>query len=380
MNSTHAKEGQRVLFKGDISKYGSDYQIICDKKISGLLANSQEKAKYYCGSPDYALVIYTKVAPFLKIKTQLIKWEDIDEVPDSYQEFNNLFEKEISVRVAKFQSLYKTESTTSYKDHTFFWEDKGYFSTIYNYADKGGELIYLQQCCAFTRTTLPVQIWIPKIWLNLYEYSEADILKWFAFLKNAIGYECEWLKDCDLSQGFVSKVNNKTGITEAPSTDPMRILSVYQNGLTGFSSVKFKASTECYLTYLNFICLRYLYNDSYWNIPGLAMQIKDALGDRVSCWEALLMAHLYKQYDGYYCLVQNQFTSELDKTVVVNPFQKKGDVFTKLTTTWQNKSMNTSFEYIRGKVNTTILTEFFKKQDYVGLYNYLRTIIPEEKK
>ena len=71
MNSTHAKEGQRVLFKGDISKYGSDYQIICDKKISGLLANSQEKAKYYCGSPDYALVIYTKVAPFLKIKTQL---------------------------------------------------------------------------------------------------------------------------------------------------------------------------------------------------------------------------------------------------------------------------------------------------------------------
>ena len=382
MNSTQAKEGQRVIFKGDASKYGSAYQVILDKKISGLIATTEEKAKFYCGSPEYCLVIYSKVAPFINIKTQLIKWEDLDIVPDSYQEFNEAYCQEIINRKNNFKKLYSTESTSSYKDRSFIWRDKSHFSTVYNFADKAGELMYQQQCCAFTRTTLPLQIWIPKIWLNLYEYSEADILAWFKFIEEAIDFKATWIKDCDLPGSFSSKISKtKTGIDESTSADTNAKMIVYQNGLTGFSSVKLESSkSDTYVTYLHFICLRYLYNDSYWNIPGLAMQIKDSLGDRVSSWEALLMAHLYMQYDGYYCLVQNQFNKDVTKTVVVNPFQKKESVFTKLTTSWADKCMNKSFTYLTGKINTETTTEFFKKQDYVGLYNYLRTIIPEEKK
>lgn len=390
MQQTEIKESQRVLFSKHKALTAEGFiKELGIHDIYGVVATAELRKKYYCPAP-YTVILYENIPSVtyspLALPQELTLIEEKDY--ESSDKRKTDFIKSIEDKFNLIRTLYKTEPTQNYLKRDFFWKDRTFLKTNYTIAqlgawdqDKGtwtsSNLIqYRAACCAFTKTTQDVLVWIPKIWLNYYGYTTYDIIEWFKFLSRCeIGFEYEFLAEYPIPKSQSCKEGES--IHEVFRLGE-RVSELYNDGNTGFLAVRIKGhSAYAMHTYLRFICVRYLYDDEYWNIPGLAMQIKKTIGSKVSHWEALLMAHMYKWYNGYYCLTQNTIS---DKKIIsyVNPFQSVKDVLKKLSVSGA-VSMNQSFEYEKRFSQATI-EELFADKNYIGLYKYLRTIVPEKQK
>lgn len=240
-------------------------------------------------------------------------------------------------------------------------------STGYNFVQQGSikegnftvrQHLPSQRCCSFTRnSSYDLKVFIQKPWLEIYGYNEADLLRWLKFLK-------------EMGVGFDYIYTGKSPLIKQLGGHERNIKYSLYNGLLttgteGCYTVILPKQKVAKRNYLCFILLRYMYNDLYWSIPGLAMQIKNSLGKKVTNWEALLMAHLHYSYEDYYCLVRNKPLS------IANPFQNSLERVNPLYD--NSNAMTTTLTYQAIPVETrSAINKCFGTQDYETLLNLLK--------
>lgn len=230
--------------------------------------------------------------------------------------------------------------------------------------------IYKGTCCSVTKTKNDLEVFIPKIWLAYYGYSKTDLKKWLTFLgKCGMDFEGELVGEAGLPDRFKAKIPQRN-LPEnyLEEVGPYMIgeanvstgkTPLYPIDTDGFYTVRIKRGKCTYHTYMMFICMRYMYNHYYWNIPLTAMLIKRQLGSRISHMQALLMAHLREPYYSYYCLVSNE------KQVRV--FQSVQEVIKKLENRFLD-GLNGMWRYAEyGNV-----ADYFKNKDFKGLFKVVK--------
>jgi len=391
MKITDLKEGSRVRFTADAAKYGNGYITEIKKyNLWGRIATAEERTKYY-NPPGYALVFYHHVNKNFLVNPLLMP-QDLELIPESeyekYDTYVKNYNDDLESRVTKLREAYKNEPKVNFTHRKFDFLSKQDLATNHTAAQLGtwnrekntftpSSTQRNATCCAFTKTISDIQVFIPKAWLNYYGYNTYDLVAWFKFLTRCeIGFEYEYLGDCELPKEFPGP----RGLNIEEVFTPISQNHISLRGSLGYVSVRFKGQRHSMLTYLNFICIRYLYDNCYWNIPGLAMKIKKSLGKAVTHWQALLMAHLNYDYNGYYNLVAQ--SSNGTNTTLVNPFQSPNDVIKKLTPKvipGGGISMNGSFEYLKNAFTRSELDKYFKDEDFIGLLKYIKSKLPEQK-
>ena len=217
-------------------------------------------------------------------------------------------------------------------------------------AEKGfnpSSFLSKQQCCSFTKTKQDLRVYIPKIWVNTLGYSEINILTYLEFLKKCeinFDYTYEGLKELPISAPLSVPLNSleddKFFYEMGNSADVKTIYRIVPKK-EEFYSIVIRRGNSSMETYLKFICVRYLYNNQYWSIPATAIQIKDALKDKITHLQAFLMAHMRYDYYEYYSLIF--------KGMIVNIFQDPSYFLGKLE---DGNDMNNSFEYKKNAPNS----------------------------
>lgn len=319
--------------------------------------------------------------------------------PKGYEKYDKILKDEIETAEKKNANLLTLINTTpkkTYKTRDFNYNLKDRLNSNLNYCLLGNidektkdfkclNLIYKYQeiaCCAFSKCLNDIEVNIPKCWLNYYEYTTYDLIEWLKFLKKCdFGFDYEYKGEVSLIAPFnFPKHDNNYNIKpnffcytsmvkpRVPN-EFIQILLIGEKDNNKF--IESERNKHKMLTYMRFICLRYIYNHYYWNIPGVAMQLKKVLGTRVTHMEALLMAHLSRPYLGYYCLVNNENycknNNRGDRRA--NPFQDMSEVVQKTS----NLNMNNAFEYKEGDYAEKF-KELFEAKDYEGVYNYSKEI------
>ena len=112
-----------------------------------------------------------------------------------------------------------------------------------------------------------------------------------------------------------------------------------------------------------FIAIRYLYNQKYWIIPALAIQIKDTLKNQITYLQAFLMAHMSYDYDPYYSLIYKQW--------IVDIFQKPESFLESLKV---NHNMNNSFNYIKTQGSRDKVKNLLLGRKFEEAFNYLKNL------
>jgi hypothetical protein len=214
-------------------------------------------------------------------------------------------------------------------------------------------------CCSLTKTTNHIEVLVPKDWINYYGYTLLDLKMWLGFLREIEGldFQGKYIGTTTLKKEFdgTTKVINSRlpkfpqGNTYVvPDMECYKVL-IPNGGRTALEN------------YMHFILVRYMYNISYWNIPTLAIQMKKILKEKISNWEALMVAHMSQIYNGYYCLVAN----DTNKTALPVAANSPANVRSRLST-----GMNAAFSY--GKVDNAAILEIIKSKNYKQLLKYLK--------
>jgi hypothetical protein len=203
---------------------------------------------------------------------------------------------------------------------------------------------------------------IPIVWTNYFGYSFEDIKAWLTFISL-----------CDI--GFSGIILDKTstlskvfGASCLPDTTQKLLpnknyhvspkLETYQ--------IIVKNGGHTMITYLYFILIRYLYNDVYWNIPFIAMQIKMGVGEKLSFWECLLLAHCNQAYDGYYAMVSNMINTPM-RYADLSETNSQSNVLNRLR---KGENMNSAFKY--NTIDYKNITDSIQKKDYKNLIKILK--------
>lgn len=406
------KAGSRVLFVGDPTHYGSSHILthFKEKRIYGEIGDSAMRTKYYA-VPSSEVVSFnhelaTKIGAFCMASSYL------KEIPEEeYPLYDELLAKEkveYANIIGAMKALCYNPSKVSFMNRTFNFSDKQDMQTNHNYVCTGvwdektgnfdgalGARNYRPQCCSFTKTPYDLNIFTPATWINYYGYTVYDLVEWMKFLgKCGIGFKYDYFGVGRLDESF--KANGVVETDEHYENIAFGKFqtSIYPKGMSGFHRITVKGDrTYSMHTYLRFICLRYIYNNQYWTIPGHAMQIKKALGGLVTHWEALLMAHLHQPFHGYYALVSgidrdpksaeillksgDPLTNIANCDRHVDPFQSVETIMQKLQTSGK---MNDSFAYLINTLTRVELDKFFAAKDYLGLYKYVKSSIAAKKK
>jgi hypothetical protein len=248
----------------------------------------------------------------------------------------------------------RTELETNYNHISLGdWDVKG------NQFTRDRNTYYSQVCCSLTRTNKDMEVFIPKVFLDYFGYSEQDLIDWLQFLS-----QCNF--------GFVYQYNGLKETIGAPpdyresydkrdSATKDRI-TTYQNCY----SIYLKNPGSAVNMYGNFICLRYIYNDQYWNIPATAMRIKAELGDEVTHWRALLLAHLRMKYYYYYNLINP------NNGGIPDIYKNPDEIFGYTHDLRHGSYMNNRFDRIR-EITYDDVMRFFPAEDYRGLWAFLQS-------
>ncbi len=200
-------------------------------------------------------------------------------------------------------------------------------------------------CCAVTKNTVDVMVCIPKLWTTYFGYNENDIKAWFSFLEQ-----------CDIN--FEAYIESSTTLREVFGRSISSANTQYPNGNTIMSpdmecyKIVIKRQSYNLQTYMHFILVRYLYNNQYWNIPFIAMQIKINVGEELSFWECLILAHCNQVYYDYYCIVGNKYEqialpdkNNTPKKIMTN--LRNSDSLLNACYTYQERSLESISKYIR---------------------------------
>lgn len=379
-NISEIKVGVRVLITGP-GKYG----------LSGVAAFCKEHKVYatvydhrYLKTEDHMAVEFSHLGMGRQATALGIK--DVTVIPESeykkYDELVAVAKKAANEQQEKILSrLDNTSDKVPLEDRDYTHTTKDVIHTRINFAAIGkwdqklgtftpaesGGINYLGECCGFTHTTQDLYIGIPILFANYMGYSRTDIVNYLDFLSHCnIGFKYEFEGESELISAFSSRCSaNKVdmnGNVYNVAFGATNHMNIYPGTRKGFYVVKVKGAPYNNITYLRFICVRYLYNMQYWSIPGTAMQIKKALGSKVSHMQALLMAHTRFPYSSGYCLCGQSSSS------VVDPFQDVDNVLRVLQD--NNHGMTSSWRY-KG-INSTDLGNAFAKKDWESLLTILK--------
>jgi len=228
-------------------------------------------------------------------------------------------------------------------------------------------------CCAFTRNVRDMDIYIPKLWVRYYGYNEKDIVRWLKFLEGCeIGFTANYMGESECLNGYNKDGGRLVGFT-APFGDSLLInlkgkICSYVIDDDKFYRVMLKAGSHSNISYLHFICVRYLYNLKYWNIPVTAMQIKYKLKDKITNLQALLMAHNREAYYNYYCWSTARGDNYKTGNLLINT---KGDALLKNVVS--NNTLNNAMKYYNGgdftQPYSVKLAEMWKEGKYSELFD-----------
>lgn len=152
------------------------------------------------------------------------------------------------------------------------------------------------QCCSFTKTTNDIIVYIPKTWINYFGYNLSDLKAYLKFLEGCdINFKAEILDTVSFFKYSGVMKEKKYGVLS------MCTNNFYLKSNELAYRVLIPSGKSSYLTYLYFILVRYIYNNSYWNIPFIAMKLKKNMPN-ASNWDCLLLAHSAYNYNAYYSL------------------------------------------------------------------------------
>lgn len=256
------------------------------------------------------------------------------------------------------------------KEDSLLYKPPTHFTNINTLLFEGNMRVV--SCCSLTKNTLQdLIVYIPKLYLNHFGYTLADLKKWIIFLRKCFGFKYQYkglfhfedIKDYTSSYGLsMEEENFLINHYDYPYTMVIPKKNYY--------SIEIKANDKRMFTYFAFIGLRYIYNHQYYNIPRLAMKIKDNMSEEVTYLEALLMAHLSYTHDPYYAYINNQCIPDMSIT--------KEEIFANLSANILYVSVNNCFRYTNtmrsNKESNKAISSFFENEDYKGLLNYLKSI------
>lgn len=237
-----------------------------------------------------------------------------------------------------------------------FLETNANFIKLYSSCDKEGNPVgtgsnyWEAVCCSLTKTTSNIEVYIPKDWLTYYGYSLVDLKIWLSFLRKCdIGFEGKYTGETTLVEAFGAS----SGTARYPRFDKN---NRYITPDMVCYKVFIKSTQSTMRNYMNFLLVRYMYNMQYWNIPTVAIQLKRSIGEDITFWEALLAAHMYQQYYGYYALMSNTNNS----TALPIDANSPKNICSKLAT--GNYNMNGSFTM--KSYDSSIIKKYLQKKDY----------------
>lgn len=290
--------------------------------------------------------------------------------PTKSVELINPTEKD-NLRWKQFLSKKSKSAINSWKekDDSLLYKPSTYNTNINTLLFEGN--IRVVSCCSLTKNTLQdLTVYIPKLYLNHFGYTLADLKKWIIFLRKCFGFKYQYkgLSHFENIKGYISSYGLSTEeegdylISHYDYTYPMVIPK------KNYYSVEIKANDKRMFTYFAFIGLRYIYNHKYYNIPRLAMKIKESLQEEVTYLEALLMAHLSHMHDPYYAYLNNLYVP--DMSII------KEEIFTNLLVEGPYISVNNCFRYTKTMRNASqkTISSFFENEDYKGFLSYLKSI------
>lgn len=374
------KAGDKLVLTGVSSVFGATSSMldIIDKKLVGVVNGT---GTHYLGGTRYIQITYRDTAPIIP-QAHAVVITDEDTVRRATKDDEKHTLEIIKAHNVEVEKIVKTlrkprEGYTTRKVvHPALdplqvmrnavilgsWDQAN--NTFKSYSFYPNTSV----CCSFTNNLYDMEIYIPKIWLDAHQYSQADILSYLTFLtKCEIGFEYSF-------EGLKSLPKTLQGVVKP--LPEMEYEYVKENPKT-FSLIPYEKDYYCIrikgdnktsrISYMRFILVRYLYNTQYWSIPVTAMQIKRTLGAKVTHWEALMIAHLRKHYYNYYCLVAN------NGNYICNPFQTPESVLKALRS--GKTSMNTSFQYVNASgLKNPITEKMFEKKQYLEIYNSLKEL------
>jgi len=220
-------------------------------------------------------------------------------------------------------------------------------------------------CCDYLKTTKDVIFYIPEYYLNLYGYTVYDLHKWLQFLENCqIDFNYILEGECTFPEQYKYRLSDTERHSKEPYSLYLHTNEIRPNLNTKFIEIKMKNPGAAWHNHLHVICLRYIHSQWHWFIPALAMQIKDALGKKVSNWEALMMAHFHKD------MLQTNDRSLTYRNKFHNCFVSPKTIVTNIIS---NSSMQRSFVYIESRnKDLPKCQEFIEKKDFEGLYNFIK--------
>lgn len=419
-NETQITEGCRVRVIKDDSQYTCEaVQLAMMYNLAFTIASKAEHDRNWYANWMGRMSI--KLSDEISYQTLTYKTKYLEVIPEAeYAKYDKAKEEALGIveerRKRSKEILTLPAPTVNYSFRKFNFLDKDLMNTNYNlvqlgkwdrndgrnvfHVDRKGNFIF-ENCCAFTKCKMDAKVFIPKVWLNYCEYLPYDLVAWCEFLSKCdIGFQYEYLGEHKpeetLHKMVVYEEKSIQKLIESGDVigdcrltfRPMRSYArpVKEDGYLGLI---LKGTDNDNETYLRFLCLRYIYNHYYWSIPGHAMQIKEALGEHVTHWEALLMAHLHHPYYFYYSLGQqvdlnpskpyakpdpevkgyNPLGEEHNYNRHIYPFQKVDNFLERLRV---GIGPNVATEYICDAYSREELNKFFNEQDYIGLYHYLR--------
>lgn len=223
---------------------------------------------------------------------------------------------------------------------------------IQNGSKKNG---YFSVCCAHTKTTDDLHVYIPDTTLKLLGYNKLDLTIWLKFLEEAnIDFQYEYLGvvNCGDSQ-FEYKDYFKKG---------NEYYSKKKNHL-----VLIKGDKNNYMnTYFRFILLRYLFETTYHTIPAAAIQLKRALKDKVTHLQAICLAHYNASYSSGHALAAQP-----------NPFIEYKDALLR----FKNQSMNGTFleGYRNLNISNREIIQKFKEKKFTEILEYFNKLYERTK-
>jgi hypothetical protein len=341
----------RVLIKQDYKGYLSDiFDRIKINKVYGIIYNKVRNKVYIRFLHNYTdernvIILFEK---------------DCDVIPpEEYIKYEKL-EKKFIIKYFSFwldlvKSL-KTKTKGTYRDKDFTI-DKSDIDSHYVEVDSVGIFNKHKSCGDFLKRLESYDFYIPEYYLNFYGYTQNDLKKWLIFLSNC---------DLNFKGQYICKTTLEGKVNKTQSYRFSNNKNTRGQVSSGTDSIVHKihvpASEYSWYQYLQLILLRYIHHHSYWFIPMLSMQIKDTLGDKVTYFQALMMAHLYK-YDYSY-------NGLLDCTKHVNIFQNPENVLHNIR---EYRIMNTAFGYLENnKYDTTICEKLIEERKFEELLDYLK--------
>lgn len=289
---------------------------------------------------------------------------DIDSLKIATEEQTVAFREKLSKQLKEIESKVATVHVPYTRRDIEDLLTKQFLNTNYNFVNRGtwneesdvfnlANANFMPTCCALTKTTSDLQVFIPTIWLQYYGYSTLDMQRYLKFLEGCdIGFKYKYIGVTPYQPDTQVKFKKYTEF----SRNPPHVLLPKDE----FHQILIKGSNNM-TTYLHFILVRYLYNMAYWNIPATALQIKFKLKDKITNFQALLLAHSRYSYNSYYSLAIT------DSEQKINIYQDPKIILNKLKS--GETSMNNSFSITKIDNNITRLIKEKKYKEAFELFN-----------